>query len=142
MSATKEKPVRHVPGITTDRNDEWLAEKWLPLGERVDRPLGGNQRLLCGDRRPEGVDVDSAQVMLAMAEKDGSPQRRIMFIVVVRVRERQEGRQVDAVVNLRPIESQQRHLPAAFDGERGAARERNFGQMRPPWSALGRSCRR
>jgi hypothetical protein len=75
--------------------------------------------------------------MLAMAEEDGSPQRRIMVIVVVGLRERQEGCRVDTVVNLRPIESEQRHLAAAFDGERGAARERNLTQMRLPCSAFG-----
>jgi hypothetical protein len=60
MSATKKKLVRHVPGITVDRRDEWLGENWLPLRERVDRPLGGDQRLPRGDERLEGVDVDPA----------------------------------------------------------------------------------
>ena len=136
----QKKLVRHVPGIAMDRHDEGLGEEWVPLRERIDSLLGGDPRLLGCDERLECVDIDFAREMLAMAEEDSRAQRRVMIVVIVGRRQRPKGNGVDAILNPRRIDSEQRDLSTAFHSERGAARERDLGQMRFRCLAFG-SCR-
>jgi hypothetical protein len=71
-----------------NRHDEGLGEGRLPLAERVDCLLGGDQRLLGGDERFERVDIDPVREMLAMAEEDSRAQRRVIIVVMVGRRSR------------------------------------------------------
>jgi hypothetical protein len=98
--------VAHVPGIAMDNRDQGLAE-FLGPGEGIKHAIGHRERLAGPGQGREGVHVDAAGEVLAVAEEHRRPQARVVVEVVVRLGQAEEGVRVEPVVDLGPVDPDQ-----------------------------------
>ena len=109
-----------------DNHDQGLAEMLGP-GEGIEHAILDRERLAGPGQGPEGVHVDAAGEVLAVAEEHRRPQARVVVEVVVRLGQAEEGVRVEPVVDLGPVDPDQDDLAAPFDGDLGLGGERSLG---------------
>ena len=118
--------VAHVPGIAVDDRDQGLAELLGP-GEGVEHAILDRERLAGLGQGREGVHVDAAGEVPAVAEEHRRPQARVVVEIVVRLGQAEEGVRVEPVVDLGPVDPDQDDLAAPLDGDLGLGGDRNIG---------------
>ena len=69
---------------------------------------GSARRHDCGKR----INVDASGKIVTVPKQDGSPQRRVMIILVIRHGEAGVGFRIDTVVDVRAIDADQNNLSA------------------------------
>jgi hypothetical protein len=75
--------VGHVPGIAVDHRDQRLGQVLGP-GEGIEHAIGDRERPAGSGPGREGVHVDAAGEVLAVAEEHRRPQAQVVVEVVVR----------------------------------------------------------
>jgi hypothetical protein len=110
--------VAHVPGIAMDNRDQGLAELLGP-GEGIEHAILHRERLAGLGQGREGVDVDAAGEVLAMAEEHRGPQARVVVEVVVCLGQAEERVRVEPAVALGPVDPDRHDLAAPLDGDLG-----------------------
>jgi hypothetical protein len=129
--------VSEVPRVAVHDHDDGLGQVRLQFAERVDRFRSAQRPPAGNDSRLRRVDIDAARKVLAVTEQHERAQRWIVLVLVEGFREPYASRRIEAVLDERPVETDQRELIPAFHGDRrlGAQRcIRQPGCRRGGWS--------
>ncbi|MGY4466758.1 O-acetylhomoserine/O-acetylserine sulfhydrylase-like pyridoxal-dependent enzyme [Bradyrhizobium sp. LB9.1b] len=126
----KKKLVRHIPGVAMHRDNQGLRERRLGAPERVDK-AGSIHHFFSGlSEGLVGIDIDTSGEAIAIAEQNSGTEGGIAVIIVVGSRQALCRVRVQSVVDVGPVDANQRCLAFALDGDLGSLIVRNIRHAR------------
>src|ERR1700733_6624577 len=109
----------HVPSIAMRNHDQRLGEGRSTLCKRVYLPSARDPGLARPCERLKSFHVDPSGKVLPVAKQNRGAQRRIVVILVICFGQFFKSLRINAVLDVRPINSHENDLPTALDRELG-----------------------